>query len=266
MRKNFNNEETANADMQFFIIPNGSDEFDNISLFEKKIPDKDINEETIIKKDNPFKDIEVNDTEFNINTIRQKLNVENQSEENDKKILSHNELILNTFSSGEDGQDLYTKCLKKYYFKKYNLKFKRFITEYANNLFRKHLLYGKIQKPRISLFKFNTNIKIKNKNKVSSFTMKKMFCFHKRKNKKIIKRILSFIKKFDYNKKYEYVKSFLSLKIEDAIEKFEESERFKKLFSDKKIILLDKEIKLGKGFSILEKNAYAKMVKIQSVV
>jgi len=266
MRKNFNNEETANADMQFFIMPNGNDEFDNISLFEKKIPDKDINEETIIKKDNPFKDIEVNDTEFNINTIRQKLNVENPSEENDKKILSPNELILNTFSSGEDGQDLYTKCLKKYYFKKYNFKFKRFIKEYANNLFRKHLLYGKIQKPRISLFKFNTNIKIKNKNKVSSFTMKKMFCFHKRKNKKIIKRILSFIKKFDYNKKYEYVQSFLSLKIEDAIEKFEESEKFKKLLSDKKIILLYKEIKLVQGFSILEKNAYAKMVKIQSVV
>jgi hypothetical protein len=108
--------------------------------------------------------------------------------------------------------------------------------------------------------------KKKDKDKFLSFTMKKMFCFHKRKNKQIIKRILSFIKKFDSNKKYEYVKYFLSLKIGDAIQKFEESEKFKEFISDEKIISLDKEIKHDKGFSILEKNAYAKMVKIQSVV
>ena len=94
--------------------------------------------------------------------------------------------------------------------------------------------------------------------------MKKMFCYHKRKNKKIIKRILSFIIKFDSNKKYEYVKSFLSLKIEAAIQKFKESQQFKEFISDKKIISLDKKIKDDIGFSILEKNAYVKMIMIQS--
>ena len=118
------------------------------------------------------------------------------------------------------------------------------------------------------MLEFNPKKKKKKKDKENflSFTMKKMLCFHKRKNKQIIKRILSFIKKFDSNKKYEYVKYFLSLKIGDAIQKFEESEKFKEFISDEKIISLDKEIKHDKGFSILEKNAYAKMVKIQSVV
>ena len=92
--------------------------------------------------------------------------------------------------------------------------------------------------------------------------MKKMFCFHKRKNKKIIKKILSFIKKFDCNNKYVYIKSFLSLKIGEAIQIFEESEKFKEFISDTKIISLDKEIKLQTGFSILEKNVYEKMIRM----
>lgn len=261
-----NDEDSANLDMQFFIIPNGSDECDNISDCEQNIPDKHTNEENMFIKDNPYKDIGVNVTELNVNTKEKDKNlyIINQSEQNDEQILSPDQLILNTFTSFDKPQELERHNLMRYYFQEYNSKFKRFLTEYANNLFRKHLLCGKIQKPRVSLFKFIAkNRKKKDKSKLSSFTMKKMLCFHKIKNKKIIKRILGFIKKFDSNKKYEYIKSFLSSKIGDATQKFEQSEKFVEFISDTKIIWLDKEIKKEKGFSILEKNAYEKMVKIQ---
>ena len=272
MNKDFNDfivKENANIDMRFFIIQNGNNEYDTFSDCIKKIPDEGIEEEAAIKENNPIKDLEVNDTEFNNKTIGKKMNTAGQSEESEEKIFSLDKKILFTFTSEEKTQD-FQKInkinLQRFYFKKYNSKFRPFITEYANNLLRKHLLCGKIQKPRVSLLKFNSKRKKKDKNKFLSFTMKKMFCFHKRKNKKIIKRILSFIKKFDCNKKYEYIKSFLSLKIGDAIQKFEESEKFKEFISDTKIISLDKEIKLQTGFSILEKYAFEKMIKMQCCV
>ena len=262
----FNYEETANADMQFIFIPNGNDEDDTISNHDKNNSDKDIKEELDMKKHNPFKDIEANNIEFNNNKIGKIKNIPYQSKESDEKIFSLDKITLNTFTSKEKPKELKKINPQRFYFKKYNSKFRPFITEYANNLLRKHLLCGKIQKPRVSLLKFNSKRKKKDKNKFLSFTMKKMFCFHKRKNKKIIKRILSFIKKFDCNKKYEYIKSFLSLKIGGAIQKFEESEKFKEFISDTKIISLDKEIKLQTGFSILEKYAFEKMIKMQCCV
>ena len=263
--KDFNAEENDNIDQKFFIIPNGNNEYDTISDYFEKIPDEGLREESTIKNHNPIKDLEVNDSEFNNKTIGKKMNTSGQSEESEEKIFSLDKIILNTFSSEEKVQDL-QKINKinplKLYFKEYNSILRSFFTEYANNLLRKHLLCGKIQEPRISLIKFDPKKKKKGKKKSLSFTMKKMFCFHKRKNKKIIKRILSFIKKFDCNNKYVYIKSFLSLKIGEAIQIFEESEKFKEFISDTKIISLDKEIKLQTGFSILEKNVYEKMIRM----
>lgn len=261
-----NDEDISNIDEKFNIIPNGNNESDTLSNCIKNIPDQDKEEEFDLKNHNPIKDMEANG-EYNNNPIEEILIMSNQSKESNEKIFSPDEIILNSFTSEEKAPDLQKLNLQNSYFKKYNSRFRRFISEYANNLLRKHLLCGKIQRPKISLLKSypkkKQKEKEKNKNKFLLFTMKKMFCFHKRKNKRIIKRILSFIKKFDSNKKYEYVKSFLSLKIIEAIHKFEESDLFKEFIYDKKIFLLDKEIKQQMGFSILEKSAYEKMVKIQ---
>ena len=271
MSKDFDDfiaKENANVDMRFFIIPNGNNEYDTFSDCIKKIPDESIKEDTPTIKRNPIKDLEISDIELNNKAMGTKKNTAGQSEESEEKIFSLDKIILNTFTSEEKAQDLKKISLQRSYFKKYNSKFKSYITEYANKLFRKYLLCGKIKRPKVSLHKFNPKKEKKDKNKLLSFTMKKMFCFHKRKNKIIIKRILGFIKskKFDCNKKYEYVKSFLSLKIGEAIHKFEESEKFKEFISDQSIILIDKDIKLQMGFSILEKNAFEKMIKMQSCV
>jgi hypothetical protein len=268
MSKDYNDfiaKENANLDMRLFIISNGNNEYDTFSDCIKNIPDESIQEEAAIIKNNPIKDLEISDIKFNNKAIGKQMNTADQSEE---KIFSLDKIILNTLTLEEKDQDLQKINLQRSYFKKYNSKFKSFITVYANKLFRKYLLFGKIKRPKVSLHKFNPKKEKKDKNKILSFTLKKMFCFHKRKNKKIIKRILSFIKskKFDCNKKYEYVKSFLSLKIGEAIHKFEESEKFKEFISDQSIILIDKEIKLQMGFSILEKNAFEKMIKMQSCV
>jgi len=259
-----NVEYASNVDKRFNFIPNANNESDTLSNCIKNIPDQNKEDEFDIINYNPIKDMEANG-EYNNNAIEEILIMSNQSKESDEKIFSPDEIILNSFTSEEKAPDLQKINLQKSYFKKYNSRLRRFISEYANNLLRKHLLCGKIQRPKISLLKSypKKKEKEKDKNTFLYFTMKKMLCFHKRKNKKIIKRILSFIKKFDSNKKYEYVKSFLSLKIIEAIHKFEESDLFKEFIYDKKIILLDKEIKQQMGFSILEKNAYEKMIKMQ---
>jgi len=265
MSKDFNDfidKNISNIDEKFNIIPNGNNESDTLSDCVKNIPVQDKKEEFDLKNHNPIKGMEANG-EYNNNAIEEILIMSNQCKESDEKIFSPDEIILNSFTSEEKAPDLQKINLQNSYFKKYNSRFRQFISEYANNLLRKHLLFGKIQRPKISLLKFYPKKKEKDKNKFLFYTMKKMLCFHKRKNKKIIKRILSFIKKFDSNKKYEYVKSFLSLKIIEAIHKFEESDLFKEFIYDKKIILLDKEIKQQMGFSILEKNAYEKMIKMQ---
>ncbi len=261
MKRNLEFENIANEDMNLFFIPNGKDESDTISEVVKNIPDIETEKEGDIQNYDFFKDIQVNDTEYNNNALGKSMNNVSQSQASDEKIISFKQLILKTVTSAERPQELNKKSDRRNYFQKYNYKFRKFITKYANNLLRKHLLCGKIQNPRISILKFF--IKKKNKNKFSSLTMKKMFCFNKRENKKIIKRILSFIQKFDSKKKYEYITYFLSLEIEEAIKKFEESETFKEFISDKEIISLDKKIQLEEGFSILQKNAYAKMIKIQ---
>jgi hypothetical protein len=271
MSKDFNDfiaKENASVDMRFFIIPNGNNEYDTFSDCIKNIPDESIKEEASTIKHNPIKDLEMSDIEFNNKAMGKKMNTADQNEESEEKIFSLDKNILNTFTSEEKAQDLQKINLQRSYFKKYNSRFKSFITVYANKLFRKYIMCGKIKRPRVSLQKFKPKKEKKDKNKLFSFTMKKMFCFHKRKNKKIIKRIISFIKskKFDCDKKYEYVKSFLSLKIGEAIHKFEESEKFKEFISDQSIILLDKEIKLQMGFSILEEKAFEKMIKMQSCV
>ena len=271
MSKDYNDfiaRENANLDMRLFIITNANNEFDSFSDYIKNIPDESIKEESAAIKHNPIKDLEISDIEFNNKTMGEKNNTASQSEESEEKIFSLDKITLNTFTSDEKAQDLQKIKLQRTYFKKYNSKFKSFITEYANKLFRRYLLCGKIKKPKISLHNFNPKKEKKDKNKLLSFTMKKMFCFHKRKNEKIMKRILNFIKskKFDCNKKYEYIKSFLSLKIGDAIHKFEESEKFKEFISDQSIILIDREIKLQMGFSILEEKAFEKMITIQSSV
>ena len=141
----FNYEETANADMQFIFIPNGNDEDDTISNHDKNNSDKDIKEELDMKKHNPFKDIEANNIEFNNNKIGKIKNIPYQSKESDEKIFSLDKITLNTFTSKEKPKELKKINPQRFYFKKYNSKFRPFITKYANNLFRKHWLCGKIQ-------------------------------------------------------------------------------------------------------------------------
>ena len=95
---NFNAEDPTNADIQFFKIPNGNDEEDNISDIYKEIREKEISEEINIKKENPYKNVEVNDIEYNINKIGKNVNMTSQNEENPEKILSPDQLILITFT------------------------------------------------------------------------------------------------------------------------------------------------------------------------
>lgn len=169
--KDFKAEENSNVDERFFIIPNGNNEYDTISNYDGNIPDEGIKEEATTKKNNPIKDLEVNDIEFNNKTIGKKLICQVKVKKVKKKYF----LLIILFYILLLQKKRLKICRKnkinfqRLYFKEYNSKFKQFITEYANNLLRKHLLCGKIQKPRVSLLKFNP--KKKRKTKINSYLL-----------------------------------------------------------------------------------------------
>lgn len=81
------------------------------------------------------------------------------------------------------------------------------------------------------------------------------------KNQNLIEDILAFIENND-EEKYEDIKSFFKMTVEDAYSLFYESKEFKKYAAETKTIYLDKEFRIQKGFSLLEKNGFIKMCRM----
>lgn len=81
------------------------------------------------------------------------------------------------------------------------------------------------------------------------------------KNQNLIEDILAFIENND-EEKYEDIKSFFKMTVEDAYSLFYESKEFKKYAAETKTIYLDKEFRIQKGYSLLEKNGFIKMCRM----
>ena len=73
---------------------------------------------------------------------------------------------------------------------------------------------------------------------------------------------MNFIENCEDESKYEKISSFFKMSLENAYELFFESDDFKNYTKDSKSIYLDKEFKIQKGFSLLEKNGFLKMIKM----
>ena len=141
-------------------------------------------------------------------------------------------------------------------------------------LIKRSFLPKELKKEKLSApnhLSFTGNAAEKDNYKFLFFNVKDIFCFYKnenckislqKKNRRIIDKILQFIDGSESEEKYSNVKAFFKMSLEDAYEIFYESEDFKKYATYSKTVFLDKEFKVEKGYSLLEKNAFIKMIKM----
>ena len=161
------------------------------------------------------------------------------------------------------------------YCKKYfKTNFVKFLKKHANKLIQSSCLPKELKQnissPNSLSFTGNTN----DADNVAflDFSVQKIFGYYKEgnksknslqiKNQKKIGDIMNFIENCEDESKYEKISSFFKMSLENAYELFFESDDFKNYTKDSKSIYLDKEFKIQKGFSLLEKNGFLKMIKM----
>ena len=163
-------------------------------------------------------------------------------------------------------------CIK--HFKVYTSKF---LKEYGNKLindckFQNEMKNLKLFSPSYKYFTGNSNEK---ENKIFlNFTVEQIFSYPdttlkkdnrlQKKNKDIINTLLNYIEnKYDIEvpENMEKLKNFFKMTFEDIIILFYKSKQFKDYSSDPKTLFLDKHFIKIKGFSLLEKNGFIKLIK-----
>ena len=161
-----------------------------------------------------------------------------------------------------------------YRIKYFKTNFSKFLKNYGNMLIKGSFLPKELKKEKLSApnyLSFTGNAAEKDNYKFLFFKVEDIFCFYKnencqislqKKNRRTIDKILQFIDGSESEEKYSYVKAFFKMSLEDAYGIFYESEDFKKYATDSKNVFLDKEFKVEKGYSLLEKNAFVKMIKM----
>lgn len=157
----------------------------------------------------------------------------------------------------------------------------KFLKEYGNQLIKECKFQNEMKKlklfsPSYKYFTGNSNDK---DNKIFlNFTVEQIFSYPdnkskkdnrlQKKNKDIIKNFLNYIEN-KYGKEIpenmEKLKNFFKMTFEDIITLFYNSKQFKDYSSEPKTIFLDKQFIKAKGFSLLEKNAFIKLIKNYNV-
>lgn len=238
-----------------------------------------------LKSTNIFKIVNDNEMEFEENVIKEEEKIIKKEEINEKRVsdpskktfftsketsqISPNMIIPDSSSKEPVKRIDYSKKFFKSYFSNY-------IKETGNKLIQTYLPSQfkniKIFSPNHKSFTGNSNIK--DNYQFLFFSIKDILCYYKnencqnslqKKNKSTFEKIFDFIDECEDEKKYENIKSFFNMNLEDAYKLFYESKYFKKYASDEKVLKQDKEFIAQNGFSLLEKNAFIKMVKLHAL-
>lgn len=152
----------------------------------------------------------------------------------------------------------------------------KYLKEETNKLIKKCGFKNKLKKlklfsPSYKYFTGNSNEK---ENKIFlNFTVEQIFTYPEgiitkndnrlqRKNKDIIKKFKEYNDEHsDGNEHLEKLINFLNMTFREVIVLFYESNYFKEFCSSSKTVFLDKQFVKGKGFSLMEKNAFFKLIK-----
>ena len=151
----------------------------------------------------------------------------------------------------------------------------KFIKEYGNILIKLCDFPNRLKKLRLfspSYKYFTGNSNEKDNKLFINFNLETIFCYPEgnkndnrlqRQNKETIKCFKEYIEekyKEEIPEKYQKLLNYFNMTFQDAIELFYESKQFKDYSSSSKTIFLDKYFIKAKGFSLLEKNGFLKLV------
>ena len=185
----------------------------------------------------------------------------NSSNENQKSIQ-----LLIKFKSYQETKLQMRIDYAKNHFKRY---ISKFLKNYANNLI-KNISDKRLFLPNYQSFTGNPTEK--DNYMFLFFSIQQIFGYYKKgsqknryqkKNLELIENILNILNNNELgnNAKYKEIQSFFKMNFEKAIELFYNSQDFENYANDPKTKYLDKEFIAQKGFSLLEKNGFIKMVK-----
>lgn len=177
-----------------------------------------------------------------------------KNNENDMKKMKE---IIKKFEGKVERRTDYSK-------KNYKVHMVQFAKEYANGLLSKAgklKTFGAFSLPNSR--EFTGNVKDSRNYEFLSFSVKDMFTLGKEKNggslqvknQKLIEKIL------EVENLYE-LKMFLRSTIENLIELFEESKKYREFCDEEKTIYLDYYFQKEKGFSLRKKGGFLRLVKI----
>jgi hypothetical protein len=268
---------------------------ENQEILENKYPEKNFEMEMEIKE----KQQEEENSALNIDNIIGNLETPNLPlpilEIKDKKEDLKNEADKNTNKSTDDKtkskNNNISKCLfglssqkpklieprVDYAIKQFKVYSCKFLKEYGNQLikecnFKNNLKKLKLFAPSYKYFTGNSNEK---ENKMFlDFTVEEIFSYPKdkskkdnrlqQKNKDIIKKFIDYIEE-TYPKEvpepFRKLQNFFRMTYRDIIVLFYDSEQFIDYSSDPKTQFLDEQFTKSKGFSLMEKSAFFKLMK-----
>ena len=219
--------------------------------------------------------------EFSLPILDDKERIEGEMEKEKQNNISENNFKKTNDTSKEEKKvnnpvliPFQTKKPQKridYCIKYFKTNFSKFLKNYGNMLIKGSFLPKELKKEKLSAPNFLSFTGNADNYKFLFFKVEDIFCFYKnencqislqKKNRRTIDKILQFIDGSESEEKYSYVKAFFKMSLEDAYGIFYESEDFKKYATDSKTVFLDKEFQVEKGYSLLEKNAFVKMIKM----
>jgi hypothetical protein len=165
-----------------------------------------------------------------------------------------------------------------YGIKNFKVYLSKYLKDYGNELIRECKFKNKLKNMKLFApsYKYFTGNSNEKDNKIYlNFTMEDIFSYPdkklekndnrlQRQNKEMIKEFKEYIdEKYgdDVPENMQKVQNFFKMTFEDAIQLFYDSKQFKDYSSSQKTIFLDDQFTKSKGFSLLDKNAFIKLMK-----
>lgn len=249
--------------------------------------------ESRVKEEEENSDLNIGNLIDNLKTPNLPLPVpEDKIEDKDKKKETDKNTNGSTDDKTKNKNNTINKCLFglssqkpksiepriDYAIKQFKVYSSKFLKEYGNNLikeckFNNNLKKLKLFSPSYKYFTGNSNEK---ENKIFlEFTTEAIFSYPndkskkdnrlQLKNKEIIQSMINYIEENDpkgVNESFQKLLNFFKMTYKDIIVLFYDSKEFKDYSSDPKTIYLDEQFTKSKGFSLMEKSAFFKLMKI----
>ena len=251
--------------------------------FEMEIKERQEEENSALNIDNIIGNLETPNLPLPILEIKDKKeDLKNEADKNtnkstDDKTKSKNNNISKCLFGLSSQKPKLIEPRVDYAIKQFKVYSCKFLKEYGNQLikecnFKNNLKKLKLFAPSYKYFTGNSNEK---ENKMFlDFTVEEIFSYPKdkskkdnrlqQKNKDIIKKFIDYIEE-TYPKEvpepFQKLQNFFRMTYRDIIVLFYDSEQFKDYSSDPKTIFLDEQFVKSKGFSLMERSAFFKLMK-----